>query len=403
MIRAALLILLAGSAASGNAPRVDLKLHALFTDGMVLQRDQPCPVWGTAAPGEEVSVSIVGRTKSAKAGADGRWSVKLDPMAAGGPHELKVNGTTVRDVMVGEVWLAAGGSNMHLPLKSALIAKTEPDEGPIPMVRFFVVPRSGSPEPEKDVPVAWRTSRSETVADVSAVAYFFAREIQRRLKVPVGVLQATAENSVADMWIGKHSHQSTPGMRRATLIHRMQKENYDIAYGLYLGSLQKAAEARRKGEPAPPILPKPMPPDGTSAFYNGMIAPLLPFALKGTIFYQGEAETWKTIEYESVFPGLIQAWRADWGQGNFPFGFVQLANFGTRGEEPEETALPRFREAQARALRLPDTGMAVTVDIGDPRDLRPRNKEDVGARLALWAEARVYGKSDLVFSGPTYE
>lgn len=400
MRAAAVLLLLLCAPASVRPP---LKLHGLFGDGMVLQREIACPVWGTAAPGETVTVEICGRTKTVQVGPDGRWSVRLDPLPAGGPHELRVNDHAIRDVLVGDVWLAAGGSNMAMPVKEALIATTQPDEGPVAMVRFFVVPRREEDEPRKDVEGAWRSSRSEAVADVSALAYYFARDLQRRIQVPVGFIQAASADSMADAWIGKHSLGSTPGLRRATFLHGMQKDNYDIAYGRYLGSLKKAEDAKAKGEPVPEVLPKPVKPEGTSALYNGMIAPLLPFALKGAIFSQGEAESWRATQYESLLGGLIRSWRADWAQGEFPFGFLQLANVGARKDEPEETALPRFRDAQAQVLKLPGTGMAVTVDLGQPREVTFRNKEAAGRRLARWAEGKVYGKSDLVTSGPTFD
>ena len=390
-------------AAASMGARPPLKLHGLFGDGMVLQRDIACPVWGTAAPGEAVTVEILGRTKTTQAGADGRWSVKLDPLSAGGPHELKVNDLTVRDVLVGDVWLAAGASNMEMPVKAAQIAKTEPDEGPVAMVRFFVVPRREEEEPQKDVVGSWKTNRSDAVADVSALAYYFARDLQRRIKVPVGFIQAAAAESVIDAWIGKHALGSTTGMRRATVLHGMQKANYDIMVGRYLGSLKAAEDAKAKGQPIPPILPKPMKPDGTSALYNGMIAPLVSFALKGAIWSQGEAESWRAPQYESLLPGLIQSWRSDWGQGEFAFGFLQLPNLGTRRDEPEETALPRFRDAQFSALRVSGTGMAVSIDLGQGTEVVFRNKEAAGRRLAQWAEGKVYGKSDLVTSGPTFD
>ena len=358
-------------------------LHGLFADGMVLQRDQPCPVWGTSAPGEQIVVSLAGRKQSVKSGADGRWSLKLDPMPAGGPHELKVNGTVIRDVMIGEVWLAAGGSDMEMPLKAAQIGRTQPDEGPVPMIRFFIVPSGRSEQPEKDVRGGWRTNRSETVSEVSAVAYFFARDMQRRLKIPVGIVQATVENSSIELWIGAHSIQSNPAMARATLFKRLEKTHYELVLQRYRGSLLRAEEARAKGEPVPPILTKPAPPEGTSGIYNAMIAPILPYALKGMVFQQGEVDLLKTLEYKALFPGLVQAWRVDWSQGELPFCFVQLGPRGARRDEPEDTTLARFRDVQTSALRLPAVGMVVTADLGDPR-----NKEDVGLRLALWAEAR---------------
>jgi sialate O-acetylesterase len=403
MIRSASLLLLTALLAGACPPAADAKLHALFTDGVVLQRGVPCPVWGSSAPGDRISVSLAGRTKSVKTDADGRWSVRFDPMDAGGPYELKVNQTVVRDVMIGEVWVAAGGSNMELPLKSALIAKTEPDEGPVSMVRFFVLPVRESSEPQRDVAASWKTGRSETVSDVSAVGYFFARELQRRLKVAVGVIQASAPDSTAEKWISKGGFASDRDLREFTVLNSMALSNYRGANARYLESLRKAEEARKRGDPLPRVLPKPLPPFQQSELYNGMIAPLMPFAVKGVIWYQGEPDYFHGMTYRKLLGGLIKDWRQQWALGEFPFGYVQYANYGNRREQPEDTALPRFREAQRLTLQLPNTGMVVAVDIGDPRDERPRNKEEVSRRLALWAEARAYGKSDLVYSGPLFD
>jgi len=183
----------------------------------------------------------------------------------------------------------------------------------------------------------------------------------------------------------------------------MQMENYELVYQKYLGSVARAEEARRKGEPIPPILPKPPKPDSVSDLYNAQIAPLIPYGLKGAIWYQGEAETYNTTAYATMFPGLIRSWRADWDQGEFPFGFVQLENHGPRPNLPGNSLWAQFREAQAKALSAPNTGMAVAIDLAEPGDDNlPRNKEDVGKRLSLWALARAYGK-DLAYSGPLYE
>jgi sialate O-acetylesterase len=388
--------------ALGAAP-ADLKLNGLFGDGMILQRDIACPVWGTAGPGDEVTVSIHGQTKAAKAGADGRWSVKLDPLPAGGPHELKVNDRTIRDVMVGEVWLAVGGSNMDLPVKAALIAKTEPDDSPVAMIRFFVVPKGKSEKPEPDVTGAWKSNRSDGVADASATAYFFARNLRRRLGVPVGFIQASVEFSNGEMWLSKEMLAGMPGLRFLTVPHAIDMANYEIAHALYLDSVRKAKEAEDKGEKAPPVRPKLGKPMAFSGHWNAMVAPLVPFGIRGAILDQGEAETYRGSSYRSELAAIVNGWRKAWGQGEFPFGYVQVTNQGRREEEIAETALPQFREAQSQGLRVPNTGMAVTVDLSDGSTILPRNKEEVGRRLALWAEHKAYGKTDVVFSGPTFE
>jgi sialate O-acetylesterase len=409
MIRKSGRLLLLGLAASALGlspePRLDLKLHGLFGDGMVFQRETACPVWGTASPGASVSVSIAGQAKTAKAGPDGRWSLKLDPMKAGGPHEMKVNALVVKDVLVGEVWLAAGGSNMDMPVKTAQTALSDPDNDPFPMVRFFIAPRRQSEVLEKEIEGAWKNNRSEAVADVSAVGYFFAREMRRRLNVPVGFIQASFPDSVADAWISARGLQTTPGLREFTVPHALEKANYDTMMGRYLRSLHTAEEAKQRGEAVPPVIPKPIKPAGSSGLYNGMISPLLPFALKGAIFYQGEPESYRGPRYQLLLSALIKTWRAEWGEGDFPFGYVQLANLGSRDEEPlEQASLPKFRESQRLVLQQqPDTGMVVTIDLGDGRGDLPRNKEEVGRRLALWAENRAYGKTDLVYSGPLFD
>jgi sialate O-acetylesterase len=402
-VRRTLVALFLLSLGAAPEPRAGLKLHGLFGDGMLLQREIACPIWGTAAPGEEVTVSILQQTKSTKAGADGRWSVKLDPLPAGGPHELKVNDRTIRDVLVGEVWLASGGANMDLPVKSALIAKTEPDDNPVAMIRFFTVPRGFSEKPETDVAGAWKSNRSDGVADVSATAYFFARELLRRLKVPVGFIQASVEFSNAEMWFSKETLAATPGLRLLTVPQAINMANYEIAHALYLDSVRKAKEAEERGEKPPPVRPKIGKPTSFSGHYNAMIAPLIPYGIRGVILDQGEAETYRGSSYRSEIAAYVEGWRREWKQGEFPFGFVQTTNIGRRQEEIAETAMPKFREAQSLGLRVPNTGMAVTVDLSDGTTLVPRNKEEVGRRLALWADHKAYGHTDVVYSGPTFD
>jgi sialate O-acetylesterase len=396
-------LLMAASLCALPAPSAELKLHRLFGDGMILQRDIACPVWGSAAPGEEVSVSILGHSRTAKAGADGRWMLKLDPIPAGGPHELKVNQLTIRDVMVGEVWLASGGANMELPVKAALISKTEPDDSPVPMIRFFVVPRRDSEKPLKDVEGVWKSNRSDAVADVSATAYFFARELVHRLRVPVGFIQASVENATGEMWISKETMAATPGLKYLTVPHAINLANFEIAHALYLDSVRKAKEAEERGEKPPPIRPRIPKPMEMSGHYNGMISPLPPFAIRGAVLYGGEMETYRGFVYRNELAAQIRDWRGAWGQGDFPVAFVQMTNRGRREEEISETALPKFREAQTQALEVANTGLVVTVDLSDGTTILPRNKEEVGRRLALWAEHRVYGKTGVVYSGPMFD
>ncbi|MBV8880005.1 MAG: hypothetical protein JO332_08585, partial [Planctomycetaceae bacterium] len=324
---ALLLLLAAAAVGSARDARAPLRLHGLFADGMILQRDRPCPVWGSAAPGDPVRVAIAGQVKTVNAGADGRWSVKLDPLSAGGPHEMTVSAAeaiTVRDVLVGEVWVAAGASNMELPLKSAKIAQTESDEAAIGQLRFFVAPKGSADEPVHEIAGSWKSGRSEAAADFSAVAYYFAREIQRSEKVPVGVLQASQDNTRCDQWMSKRALRNSRGGRGILALYNMQMTSYENMIAMHRGSVMKAEEARKRGETVPPDPPAPPKPDPICDQYHARIAPLIPYAIRGAIYYQGEVELWRANSYDSVLGGLIQGWREDWGQGDFPFGYVQL-------------------------------------------------------------------------------
>ncbi|HLY74857.1 MAG TPA: sialate O-acetylesterase [Planctomycetota bacterium] len=406
-VRGIALLILLVSASSGGAhePRSALRVHGLFGDGMVLQRDRPCPVWGSAQPGDRITVTIAGQTKTATTGADGRWLVRLDALPSGGPHELNVSGpksVTFRDVLVGEVWVAAGGSNMEFPLKDAKISQTQSDENAISQVRFFLVPKGSADDPVTDLGGSWKSARSEAAAEFSAVAYYFAREVQRVLKVTVGVLQAAADDSRAAQWMSSRALRSCRGGRSIAALHGMQMENYELAQAMYQGSVRRAEEARENGTPVPPLPPRPAKPYPICDQYNARIAPMMPYAIRGAIYYQGEPELYRFSTYESVFPALIQGWREAWGQGEFPFGYVQLASYGVRQDTGVNSMWAQFRESQRRTLSTPNTGMAVALDLGESDSLRPRNKEDVGLRLALWAQARVYGRN-LVYSGPEFD
>lgn len=404
--RAALLLLLLTASGSAREERAALTVHGLFGDGMVLQRDRACPVWGTAAPGSTVSVSIAGQTKTATTGADSRWSLRLDPLTAGGPHEMTVEGpepVTFRDVLVGEVWLAAGASNMELPLKAAKISQTDSDQDAVAQIRFFGVPKGAADDPVREVSGSWKSGKSEAAAEFSAVAYYFAREIRRALKVPVGVLQASADDTRIGQWMSQRALRSSRTGRGIVTLHGMQMDSYRNNLDVYKGSLLRAEEARRKGEAPPPFLSEPPKPAPICDQYHARVVPLIPYAIRGAIYYQGEVEIYRGSAYESLMTSLIQGWREDWGQGDFPFGFVQLANFGDRNALGPTSLSPHFRESQRRAAAsTPNTGMAVAIDLGEADNLRPRNKEDVGKRLALWAQSQVYG-TGVVWSGPLYD
>lgn len=546
------LLLFAATPAVAERPT----LPALFGDHMVLQRDCRVPVWGTAAPGTPVTVSVAGRTARARAGADGRWSARLAPLAAGGPHTLRViagDTLTFHDVMVGEVWLASGQSNMEMPVSGwgrVLDDSAEVANAVHPDLRFLQVAHRIAFTPESEVPSAgWKRCSPETVRDFSAVAYFVGRALARELEVPVGLIQATWGGTEVEAWTRTGALRALPGTagalervaaRAAAGSLAEQRAAYRRAFDAWLASIPAADRGsladppwsardvddhdwplmtlptgwenaglpdldgvvwfRREFEipaawagravtvhlgriddvdttyvdgvaighdtvydrpreyPLPVALatpgrhtlavrvydwigggglwgeaawmklvcdtgealplagpwryhvaldlkelgPRPRDPEDPNqpgVLANGMIAPLVPYAIRGVLWYQGEQNADRAEEYRALFPGMIDDWRRWWGRGDFPFLFVQLAGFTDPPLQPGESAWAELREAQALALARPRTGMAVAADVGDARDIHPRNKQEVARRLALAALDVAYGRP-VVSAGP---
>jgi sialate O-acetylesterase len=353
------------------ATRSPLKVHGLFTDGMVLQREQAVPVWGTAEPGRSVAVTVAGQKKVSTADASGKWKVVLDPLKAGGPMDLTIAAdrtVTLRNVLVGEVWLCSGQSNMGWSVRLSANAAEEIAAARHPQIRLFTVVRRESESPEADVEGSWQECSPATVPTFSAVAYYFGRSLQKALNVPIGLVHSSVGATRAQAW--------TP---RPVL-----EEGFKEVF---------AQHDKEKANPNPAV--KPVAP---STLWNGMIAPLAPFAIRGAIWYQGEGNVGSPKTHEKLFPALIRSWRKEWS-GEFPFLYVQLANHLARKDAPVESYWAMLRESQRLALSVPRTAMAVTIDIGDAQDIHPKNKQDVGRRLALAAEAVVYGR-DVVYSGP---
>lgn len=346
-----------------------VKLAGVFGDNMVLQRDQPVPVWGTADKGEEVTVKIAGQTLTAKADDQGRWKVTLEKLHVGEPLEMTVKGSAsdeikLSNILVGEVWVCSGQSNMEMGIGICNNAKEEIAKADYPNIRLFLVPKKKSPEPTAELKSKWLPCSPESISregewgGFSATAYFFGRELHKELNVPIGLIHTSWGGTPAEFWTSRKSLEADPTL-------------------------------------------KPLAGGESSYLYNGMIVPLLPFAIRGAIWYQGESNIPHAYQYRTLFPTMIRNWRADWGQGDFPFLFVQIAPFRYEGQNP--ACWPELCEAQAMTLQsVPNTGMAVTTDIGDIKDIHPRNKQEVGRRLALWALAKTYGK-EIAFSGPIYK
>ena len=346
----------------------DVRLPQVFGANMVLQRDRAVPVWGWADPGEEVTVQIAGQSVRTKADEAGKWTIRLEPMAVGGPYRMVVAGKnrlTLANVLVGEVWLCSGQSNMERSLKRLGTYERQIEWANKPNIRLFHVPKKASQQPADDVEAQWKVCNPETVADFSAVAYFFGRYLHEHLSVPVGLIESAWGGTRIEPWI-------PPSF-------------YD----------RKWAYPNKRAHQQPSVL------------YNAMVHPLVPYAIRGAIWYQGESNCFQKdrMLYYDKFRAMVQGWRKLWGQGPFPVYFVQLAPYRysarSRGLDSKELAL--FWEAQTACLKIPNTGMAATVDIGDVNDIHPKNKHEVGRRLALWALAKDYGRKDIVYSGPMYE
>jgi sialate O-acetylesterase len=348
--------------------RAAVKLAGVFGDNMVLQRDQPVPVWGTADKGEEVTVKIAGQTLTAKADDEGRWKVTLEKLSLGEPLEMTIKGSAgdeikLSNILVGEVWVCSGQSNMEMGLGACKDASEEIAAADHPNIRLFTVHKNKAAEPTTELKSKWLPCTPTNIGthdwnSFSAVAYFFGRHLNKELNIPIGLIHTSWGGTPAEFWTSRKALEADPSL-------------------------------------------KPVAQGESSCLFNGMIAPLIPFAIRGAIWYQGESNIPHAYQYRTLFPAMIRNWRTDWGQGDFPFLFVQIAPF--RYDSLDPACWPELCEAQAMTLqKVPNTGMAVTTDIGDLKDIHPKNKQDVGKRLALWALAKTYGK-EIVYSGPLYK
>lgn len=548
------------TAVSTSFAWADVKLPAIISDHMVLEKTAKVPIWGKADPGEEITVTLDGHAAKAKAGADGKWMTTLNLRdSASGPFEMTVEGKnklTLSDVVIGEVWIASGQSNMEFPLKRAIDAEKEIAQSANPLLRQFLVKKSAVIEPQDDAEGRWVAAFPATAGDFSAVGYFFAKKLQNELKVPVGLVHSSWGGTMSEAWTSVEAIDSVPDLKaarercwanlkeypnkrkvfadslsawikengredkpvadtaayaggdvstkewipvklpgvvtaqglpkagaiwlrkeinipvktNANLFLVLPIDGYDSvywngklikqttyrdflgtgyvrAYGpfdlppsavnegknilairLYepvgpakftgepkAGMISLAGEWLAKAEydfpdldaqkiaaaPQPPANP-PGPQNAHSYLYNGMIHPILPYAIRGVVWYQGENNAWRAYQYRTAFPLLITDWRKQWNQGDFPFYFCQLANFMAKKPEPGESAWAELREAQSMTLKLPNTGQAVIIDVGESGDIHPRNKKDVGERLAVIALAKDYEKS-IPYSGPVYD
>jgi len=388
--------------------RADVALAGLFQDDLVFQRDRPVPIWGRADPGENVTVSFAGQEVSTMTPADGRWIVYLDPLATRSePAEMTVSGNnqlTVKNILVGEVWLCSGQSNMGWLVRNSDNAKEEMASADYPQIRVFTVPRKVSETPTDELTGRWSPASPATAGGFTAVGYFFARDIHRKLGVPIGIIHSSWGGTPIESWMSPAALASDPAFE---IVFKRWKEALDAypeekaAYDKELEAwTSEQAEARKAGKPfskRKPLEPRdPKSRDLPSGLFNAMINPVLPYGIRGVLWYQGENNARRPSGYHKLFETMITYWRAHFGQGDFPFYWVQLANFKTNFD------WAALREAQTQTLSLPDTGQAIAIDIGNPDDIHPRNKQEVARRLALIAKAQVYGiPGD--YSGPVFQ
>ena len=346
-------------ALAGSQAPADVRLPGVIGDNMVLQQGIEAPIWGWAEPGDTVTVTFAGQTKTATADKKGKWRITLDPLKAsskGQPlavqSKIDKRQATIENVLVGEVWVCSGQSNMAMSVGRANNAKAESASATLPKIRMMTVPRLSAKTPKDNCKGAWTVCSPAAVGQFSATAFFFGRKLHKELNVPVGLINSSVGGTPIEAWTG---------------------------------------------------------PNNSGALYNGMIAPLVPYAIRGTIWYQGErnAKGRNPSRYADQLAAMIRGWRGVWGQardgGDFPFIYVQLPNFKQPQTKPVEIdGWVLVQEAMLKTLKVPNTGMAVTIDVGDARNIHPKNKQDVGKRLALWALAKTYGK-DIVYCGPLYK
>jgi sialate O-acetylesterase len=543
------------------APATDLKLNPLFSDNMVLQRNIKAPIWGTAAADSDVTVKLGKQSKTTKVGTDGKWMVKLDPIPAGGPFELTVSGEKTlkrKNVMIGDVWICSGQSNMQMSVKRSKDSKKELNNANYPNIRLFTVRCVSKPEPQDTVIGKWQECTPKTVPNFSAVGYFFGRDLYKELNIPIGLISTNWGGTRAEAWtkledlqkmavckpildryekslatfpekkkaydkgskiyyqfhkqLNKKTDFKDPGIKHADWVapsfdvkdwKEFHKRWWQIRwtgksvvwmrYNVNLkpdwagkdlvirdgqiigaatfyydgklvatldqvknhklditipGNLVKAGKGvialriftnceaaafsgnvflAQKAKPSQikfitgkwkykqaipandfQLVSRPQNPMGPGSqhapagLFNGMINPLVPYGIKGAIWYQGESNAGRAYQYRDLFKGMITCWRNCWKQGDFPFLTVQLANYMAPPKAPQRSGWAELREAQVMSQDLPNTGLAVTIDIGAARDIHPKNKQEVGKRLALAAQKVAYGKN-IVYSGPTYK
>lgn len=364
--------------------RAHIVLPSFFSDNMVLQQKSTVKIWGKTEAGKTVTITTSWNQKQATAvaGADGKWQVAVSTPSYGGPYEISLSDgetITLKNILIGDVWVCSGQSNMEMPLAGwgkVENYETEIKNAGYPMIRLLQAKRIASTRPLDDLAIwdgGWQVCSPQSVPEFSSTAYFFAREVYKKTGIPIGLLHTSWGGTIIEAWTSGASLKKFPQFTEA------------------VAKIEAAAPEVKGGDG-----------NRASVLFNAMIHPLIPFRIKGVIWYQGESNADQVEEallYRKLFPNLINDWRQQWNQPDLPFYFVQLANYSKKGNEAAMAAWPLLREAQRNTLSLPHTGMAVTIDIGNSTDIHPKNKQEVGRRLALAALANTYGKKN-EYTGP---
>lgn len=399
----------------------DVKLPAVISNNMVLQQGIKVPIWGWAKPGEVIMVRFAGQVKYAKADTSGKWSVRFDELKAAKKRAgmlMTISGLNtieIKNVLVGEVWVCSGQSNMQMTMAKTetcwyggvMNAEREIAAANYPNIRLFTVEQKTTEQPQSDCKGEWLQCSPQTVSNFGAAAYFFGRQLHNELNVPIGLINTSWGATPIEAWMSREVLKSDANFEPIFKRYADDVAKYPQAekeYDQKMKEWEEAdAKAKTENKPSPEKPPSPHGPGHKSSpagLYNAMVSPLMPYAIKGVIWYQGEANRSRAYQYRKLFAAMIKNWRDKWGQGDFPFYYVQIAPFKYNKEA--ELIAAELREAQLMTLSVPNTGMAVTIDIGDANNIHPKNKQEAGRRLALWALAKTYGRK-LAYCGPIYK
>lgn len=413
---AALTILMVATLAA-TPVTAEVTVSNLFTDHMVLQRDVPVVVWGNASAAEQVSIVLAGKTETTEADDDGRWQAQLPPLSVGsGPHTLVIeasNRIEIKDILIGEVWVCSGQSNMAFSVSAANDPDLESLSANFPKIRIISVPQTGSQTPLDNFQGKWEPVTPESVKSFSAVGYFFGRQLHQTLNVPIGLIDTAWGGSACEAWVPREVLEEAGEYQELLAKWDDAAKAYDPAvvaqrYERQLAAWKLAvAKAMQDKKPAPrrPRLPRNIltGQHRPANLFNGVLNPIIGYGIRGAIWYQGEHNAGRAYQYRNLFPLMIDTWRKRWNQGDFSFYWVSLADFQDEVAEPVGSSWAELREAQTMVMsKLPNTGEAIITDLGESHDIHPRNKQDVAKRLARWALAKDYG-IELVYRSPLYK